>query len=73
MLVGLALRCPSLGSTALIGLGAVLFMVGLILLAPALVRPLSLAFGALIAVLFAREGTGTLAQTNLSRNPSDRP
>jgi putative ABC transport system permease protein len=48
----------------------VLFMTGLVLVAPALVRPLSLVFGALLAALFARHGTGTLAQNNLARQPS---
>jgi putative ABC transport system permease protein len=69
-LVGLGLAALVSGTTSFIALGAVLFMVGLILVAPVLVRPLSLAFGALAALVFAREGTGTLAQNNLSRNPS---
>jgi putative ABC transport system permease protein len=66
----LALAALASGSTAFLALGTLLFMVGLVLVAPALVRPLSLVFGAFLALLFARNATGTLAQTNLSRQPS---
>jgi len=38
--------------------------------APALVRPIASAFSALIAFAYAREGTGTLAQSNLTRQPT---
>jgi putative ABC transport system permease protein len=70
VLAGLSLPALASGSLGLLALGAVLFMVGLILLAPALVRPLALAFGKLLGLLFAREGTGTLASGNMSRQPS---
>lgn len=49
---------------------ALLFLVGLVLVAPALVKPFANAFGILTALLFAREGTGELAQGNLTRQPS---
>ena len=55
---------------AYIGLGGILFVLGLILVAPALVRPIANLFGDLLALLFARAGTGQLAEGNLSRQPS---
>lgn len=51
-------------------LGCILFLAGLVLIAPALVRPVARVFGALLALVFAREGTSTIAQSNLSRQPS---
>ncbi len=53
----------------LLALGALLFLGGLILIAPALVRPLSLVFGKMLALVYARQGTGVLAQSNLARQP----
>lgn len=57
-------------SFELVALGGLLFLVGLVLVAPALVRPFANIFGALTAWIFAREGTGELAQGNLTRQPS---
>jgi putative ABC transport system permease protein len=54
----------------LTSLGILLFIVGLVMLAPALVTPLARLFGSLLSVLFARDGTGSLAQANLSRQPT---
>jgi putative ABC transport system permease protein len=54
----------------LIGLGGALFVLGLILCAPALVNPIANLFGALLAAVFARGGTAQLAEGNLSRQPS---
>lgn len=54
----------------LVALGGLMFLVGLVLVAPALVRPFANLFGALTAWIFAREGTGELAQGNLTRQPS---
>ena len=54
----------------LIGLGAALFVVGLILVAPALVNPVARFFSGLLAAIFARSGTAQLAQGNLTRQPS---
>lgn len=69
--VMLALAAGALvsGNTTLLSLGAVLFTVGLILLAPALVNPVANLFGALAALAFARAGTAHLAEGNLSRQP----
>jgi len=50
--------------------GGFLFLIGLVLVAPALVRPIANFFGAVLALIFAREGTGELAQGNLTRQPS---
>jgi putative ABC transport system permease protein len=55
---------------ALVALGGLLFLVGLVLVAPVLVRPIANVFGAMLALIFAREGTGELAQGNLTRQPS---
>lgn len=51
----------------LIGLGSVLFLVGIALVTPVIVGPLARVFGNLIEIAFAREGG--LARSNLQRNP----
>jgi putative ABC transport system permease protein len=58
------------GITGLVGLGGLLFLVGLVLVAPALVRPLARGFGWILARIYARSGTGELAQSGLTRQPS---
>lgn len=58
------------GQSALITPGGLFFLLGLILVAPALVRPFALLFGRLTAFLFARQGIGSLAQSNLTRQPT---
>ena len=58
------------GNTALVAPGGLLFLIGLVLVAPALVRPIASAFGWVIRLLYARSGAGQLAQGNLSRQPS---
>lgn len=55
---------------AFIGVGGVLFVVGLILAAPGLVNPVARLFSALLAVVFARSGTAQLAEGNLTRQPT---
>ena len=57
-------------NVSLIGLGAILFIVGLILIAPTLVNPIARFFSGLLAVIFARSGTAQLAEGNLSRQPA---
>jgi putative ABC transport system permease protein len=69
-MIGLAVAALLTRNIAFIGLGAVLFTVGLILIAPALVTPVARLFGALLALIFARSGTAQLAQGNLTRQPS---
>lgn len=71
-LVGSALMTLALGTllqrgVSLTSLGAVLFVLGLILVAPALISPIAVVFGRLLAVFFAREGE--IAQGNLKRHP----
>lgn len=58
------------GNQGLVTLGAMLFLVGMVLIAPVLVRPIAITFGALVAWTLARQGTGYLAQGNLTRQPS---
>lgn len=55
---------------ALVALGGLLILIGLVLVAPALVKPIANLFGMMLALIFAREGTGELAQGNLTRQPS---
>lgn len=69
-LIGMAIVALITRNLALIGLGGVLFVVGLILAAPALVNPIARLFSALLAALFARSGTAQLAEGNLSRQPT---
>lgn len=56
-------------NTSLVGLGGVLFLLGLFLVTPALVSPVARLLSGLIARLFARGGTAQLAEGNLSRQP----
>ncbi len=58
------------GQSALISAGAFAFLIGLALLAPVLVRPVTALFANLIALRMARQGTGLLAQGNLTRQPT---
>jgi len=58
------------GNASLISLGGMLFLFGLLLVAPALIRPIAIAFGAIVVRIFARDGTGYLAQGNLTRQPT---
>jgi putative ABC transport system permease protein len=58
------------GQAALIIPGGILFLVGLVLVAPALVRPIASLFGRLVALFYSRQGIGGLAQNNLTRSPS---
>lgn len=74
-LVGIALMALAVASllthnAGLVAAGGLGFLAGLVLVAPVLVRPIALVFGNLFAVLFARDGTGSLAQGNLTRQPS---
>jgi len=57
------------GHPGLAALGGVLLLVGLVVVGPVLVQPVARVFGRLLSVVYAREGTGTLAQGNLVRQP----
>lgn len=58
------------GQAAFIIPGGFAFLLGLVLVAPALVRPFANLFGRVIALMYLRAGIGGLAQNNLSRQPS---
>jgi putative ABC transport system permease protein len=70
VMIGLALLALASGNMGFISLGGLLFLLGLILVAPALLRPIAFVFGRLTALLYARQGTGDLAQGNLTRQPA---
>ncbi|MEN0071432.1 MAG: ABC transporter permease, partial [Propionicimonas sp.] len=70
--VGLGLIVASVfgltaGSPGLVGLGAVVFLVGIALVTPAIVIPVTNAVGHPLEWLFPREGA--IARSNLQRNP----
>ncbi len=69
-LIGLAILALISKNMGLVGLGGIVFLIGLILVAPAFLRPIAYVFGKLTALLYARQGTGELAQGNLTRQPS---
>jgi putative ABC transport system permease protein len=50
--------------------GGFLFLLGLVLIAPALIRPFALMFGKILALFYARRGISDLAQGNLTRQPT---
>jgi putative ABC transport system permease protein len=58
------------GQAALIIPGGILFLVGLVLVAPAMVRPFAGLLGRFTAWATVRQGIGGLAQSNLTRQPS---
>jgi len=58
------------GEAALIIPGGILFLVGLVLVAPAMVRPFASLFGKITAWATVRQGIGGLAQSNLTRQPA---
>jgi putative ABC transport system permease protein len=70
VMIAVAIAGLLTGQFAFVALGGLLFLIGLVLVAPALVKPIARIFGALLALIFAREGTGELAQGNLTRQPS---
>lgn len=70
--VGLALTAAALagllsGEPGFVGVSALLFLVGLVLLTPVITKPVTDAFGRAIEFAFAREGG--IARANLQRNP----
>src|SRR5581483_4525590 len=74
-IVGIALIVLALAglithNIGLVALGGFFFLIGLVLIAPTLVKPIANLFAALIAFIFARQGTATLAEGNLTRQPS---
>jgi len=70
VMIGLAIAALVTRNISFIALGAVLFIGGLILIAPVLVTPVARFFSKLLAAVFARSGTAQLAEGNLTRQPS---
>ena len=70
VLLALAILALFSGNIGLITLGGLCLLIGLVLVAPALVRPIAIVFSQLITSVLARDGTGNLAQNNLSRQPT---
>lgn len=70
ILLVLAVAALVTGNPGLLSLGSLLFIAGLLLVAPALVIPIANLFGRLAALLFARDGAAQLAEGNLVRQPS---
>jgi len=68
--VALAVVAILVENTGLISLGALLFVVGLVLIGPALVQPIARLFSRLLTLAFARAGTAQLAEGNLARQPT---
>ncbi|MEW6403580.1 MAG: FtsX-like permease family protein, partial [Chloroflexota bacterium] len=58
------------GQPMLIIPGGLFFLLGLVLIAPALVRPFTLVFGRIFAIFYARQGVGELAEGNITRQPT---
>ncbi len=58
------------GQILLIAPGGLLFLTGVVLVTPGMVRPIVMLFGRLLALLYARSGIGELAQGNLTRQPA---
>jgi len=58
------------GRAGLIIPGGFFFLVGLVLITPAMVRPFANLFGRIAVLATARQGIGDLAKNNLTRQPS---
>ena len=70
ILIGLALASLVGRNVSVLALGGVLFLLGLVLAGPVLVRPITNTFGAVLARLSPREGIVQLAESNLTRQPT---
>lgn len=66
-LFAVSMFCLATRMPGLVGLGAVVFLIAISLVAPAVVNPLANAFGEGIELAFAQEGD--IARSNLQRNP----
>jgi len=67
VLIALALAGLLSGVFSLVALGTLLFLIGMVLVIPALVKPISDTFGRLLELVFQREGR--IAQGNMARQP----
>jgi putative ABC transport system permease protein len=68
LVIALALLTLLTGNLGLSALGALCFLVGLVLIGPALVYPIAEVFGRFLTLIFAREGQ--IAKGNLIRQPN---
>ncbi len=66
VLIALAAAGLFSGNQGLVGMSSVVFLVGLVIVAPALVKPITDAFSRAIEGIFRREGS--IARANLQRN-----
>ncbi len=58
------------GNFAAVALGGLLFLLGLVLIGPALVKPMARVLSAAVALVIAKNGVGELAQGNVTRQPT---
>ncbi|MBN1316488.1 MAG: ABC transporter permease [Anaerolineales bacterium] len=70
IMIGAALFFLLIKNFFLTGFGSMLFFLGLILISPGLVQPISNGFARLVENLFVRQGIGNLAAGNLTRQPT---
>lgn len=70
VMIALAAMALFTKNLALVSLGSVIFVTGLLLISPSLVDPIARLFGAVMTRIFVRDGTAALAQSNLARQPS---
>ncbi len=70
VLIALSLLALFSGDLIFTAPGGVLFLIGVVLVAPGLVHPIASVLGKLLALVYARHGTGELAEGNLARQPS---
>jgi putative ABC transport system permease protein len=66
-LIAVSIFCLATRQPGLVGLGSIVFLIAIALVAPAIVHPLANAFGEGIEIAFAEEGG--IARSNLQRNP----
>lgn len=67
--LGVAIALLFTGQTALVAPGGLLFLAGLVLVAPALVNPIASLFSRFIEWFYARNGVGELARRSINRQP----
>lgn len=67
VLIPIAIAGLIFGELKVTSFATLLFLVGLVLVIPVLVRPIANTFGKLVMLIFARQGN--LAQSNLNRQP----
>jgi putative ABC transport system permease protein len=70
IMIAFALAALLTKNVGLLALGGLLFLVGLVLVGPVLVRPIARAFAGLFARLGPRQGVVRLAEGNLTRQPT---